>query len=83
MLPIKIAGCKSREKQSKQKIINQLNYTDMKTLDFCINGLFFLSMFAILLFGVCLFVLPTFAVYCGIGCALLTVIAVILSIYAD
>ena len=30
MLPIKIAGHKSREKQSEQKIINQLNYTDMK-----------------------------------------------------
>ena len=32
MLPIKIAGHKSREKQSEQKIINQLNYTDMKNV---------------------------------------------------
>ena len=29
MLPINLAGHKSREMQSEQKIINQLNYTDM------------------------------------------------------
>ena len=55
----------------------------MKALDYCIDLLFFLSMLAVLFFGVCLFVLPTFAVYCGIGAALLTVIAVILSMYED
>ena len=55
----------------------------MKTLDYCIDVLFFLSMLDVLLFGICLFVLPIFAVYCGVGAALLTVIAVILSIYAD
>ena len=30
MLPINLAGHKSRQMQSEQKIINQLNYTDMK-----------------------------------------------------
>lgn len=52
-------------------------------LDYCINGLFFLAMLSILFFGICLFAIPNFAVYCGIGAALLTVIAVILSIYED